>query len=66
MWASYSGSSDLYIWNTKDFTSTPQKIHLQDCSEITCMIQVKNQVGDIWTVLTRGILVEGKFRSLDI
>ncbi|XP_013048818.3 DENN domain-containing protein 3 [Anser cygnoides] len=44
VWASYSGSSDLYIWNTKDFTSMPQKIHLQDCSEITCMIQVKNQL----------------------
>nr|XP_021146276.1 DENN domain-containing protein 3 [Columba livia] len=44
MWASYSGSSDLYIWNTKDFTSAPQKIHLQDCSEITCMIRVKNQL----------------------
>ncbi|XP_072186167.1 DENN domain-containing protein 3 [Excalfactoria chinensis] len=44
VWASYSGSSDLYIWNTRDFSSTPQKIHLQDCSEITCMIQVKNQM----------------------
>lgn len=44
MWASYSGSSDLYIWNTKDLPSTPQKIHLQDCSEITCMIRVKNQI----------------------
>ncbi|XP_036234750.1 DENN domain-containing protein 3 isoform X1 [Molothrus ater] len=44
VWASYSGSSDLYIWNTKDLSSTPQKIHLQDCSEITCMIRVKNQL----------------------
>ncbi|KAJ7419226.1 DENN domain containing 3 [Willisornis vidua] len=44
VWASYSGSSDLYIWNTKDLSSAPQKIHLQDCSEITCMIRVKNQL----------------------
>uniref|UniRef100_A0A8B9EX05 DENN domain-containing protein 3 n=1 Tax=Amazona collaria TaxID=241587 RepID=A0A8B9EX05_9PSIT len=44
VWASYSGSSDLYIWNTKDFSSPPQKIHLQDCSEITCMIRVKAQM----------------------
>ncbi|OWK49921.1 DENN domain-containing protein 3 [Lonchura striata] len=44
VWASYSGSSDLYIWSTKDLSSTPQKIHLQDCSEITCMIRVKNQL----------------------
>ncbi|XP_050177628.1 DENN domain-containing protein 3 [Myiozetetes cayanensis] len=44
MWASYSGSSDLCIWNTKDLSSAPQKIHLQDCSEITCMIRVKNQL----------------------
>ncbi|XP_023777358.1 DENN domain-containing protein 3 [Cyanistes caeruleus] len=44
VWASYSGSSDLYIWSTKDLSNTPQKIHLQDCSEITCMIRVKNQL----------------------
>ncbi|XP_037236442.1 DENN domain-containing protein 3 [Falco rusticolus] len=44
VWASYSQSSDVYIWNTKDFSSTPQKINLQDCSEITCMIRVKNQM----------------------
>ncbi|XP_039405209.1 DENN domain-containing protein 3 isoform X3 [Corvus cornix cornix] len=44
VWASSSRSSDLYIWNTKDLSSTPQKIHLQDCSEITCMIRVKNQL----------------------
>lgn len=50
MWAFCSGSSDLYIWNTKDLSSTPQKIHLQDCSEITCMIRVKNQVRDMLTV----------------
>ncbi|XP_015475166.1 DENN domain-containing protein 3 [Parus major] len=44
VWASYSRSSDLYIWSTKDISNTPQKIHLQDCSEITCMIRVKNQL----------------------
>uniref|UniRef100_A0A8C3QWJ4 DENN domain-containing protein 3 n=1 Tax=Cyanoderma ruficeps TaxID=181631 RepID=A0A8C3QWJ4_9PASS len=44
LWASYSGSSDLFIWNTKDLSSAPQKIHLQDCSEITCMIRVKDQL----------------------
>ncbi|XP_005517432.1 PREDICTED: DENN domain-containing protein 3 [Pseudopodoces humilis] len=44
VWASYSGSTDLYIWSTKDLSNTPQKIHLQDCSEITCMIRVKNQL----------------------
>ncbi|KAL2308624.1 hypothetical protein Nmel_001682 [Mimus melanotis] len=44
VWASYSGSSDLYVWNSKDLSSTPQKINLQDCSEITCMIRVKNQL----------------------
>ncbi|CAM2107075.1 unnamed protein product [Caretta caretta] len=44
VWTSCSGSSDLYIWNATDLSRTPQKIHLQDCSEITCMIKVKNQM----------------------
>lgn len=38
------GSSDLYIWSLKDLGQPPQKIHLQDCDEVSCMIRVKQQV----------------------
>uniref|UniRef100_A0A452IYI1 DENN domain-containing protein 3 n=1 Tax=Gopherus agassizii TaxID=38772 RepID=A0A452IYI1_9SAUR len=58
VWTSCSGSSDLYIWNATDLSRTPQKIHLQDCSEITCMIRVKSQ---IW-IGSRGIS-QGKTRG---
>ncbi|KAM9164933.1 DENN domain-containing protein 3 isoform 2-T2 [Pangshura tecta] len=64
VWMSCSGSSDLYIWNATDLSRTPQKIHLQDCSEITCMIKVKSQ---IW-IGSRGISqgkTKGKIYVID-
>ncbi|KAL7984014.1 hypothetical protein Chor_002584, partial [Crotalus horridus] len=42
-WASWSGSSELLIWNMEDFSTPLQKLRLSDCSEITCAIKVKNQ-----------------------
>ncbi|XP_053106348.1 DENN domain-containing protein 3 isoform X2 [Hemicordylus capensis] len=44
VWASCSGSSELCIWNMTDLSIPSQKINLQDCSEITCMMKVKNQM----------------------
>ncbi|XP_026539603.1 DENN domain-containing protein 3 [Notechis scutatus] len=44
VWASWAGSCELLIWNMEDFSTPLQKMSLQDCSEITCMIKVKNQV----------------------
>uniref|UniRef100_A0A8C8VFT2 DENN domain-containing protein 3 n=1 Tax=Pelusios castaneus TaxID=367368 RepID=A0A8C8VFT2_9SAUR len=58
VWTSCLGSNDLYVWNATDLSRTPQKIHLQDCSEITCMIKVKNQ---IW-IGSRG-LSQGKAKG---
>ncbi|KAK9402998.1 DENN domain-containing protein 3-like [Crotalus adamanteus] len=43
-WASWSGSSELLIWNMEDFSTPLQKLSLSDCSEITCAIKVKNQM----------------------
>ncbi|XP_025040667.1 DENN domain-containing protein 3 isoform X2 [Pelodiscus sinensis] len=64
VWTSCPGSSDLYVWNATDLSRTPQKIHLHDCSEITCMIKVKNQ---IW-IGSRGIShgkTKGKIYVID-
>ncbi|XP_054841664.1 DENN domain-containing protein 3 [Eublepharis macularius] len=44
VWALCSGSTDLFIWNMTDLSTPSQKISLQDCSEITCMMKVKNQM----------------------
>ncbi|XP_029447975.1 DENN domain-containing protein 3 isoform X2 [Rhinatrema bivittatum] len=51
LWATCAGNSVVYIWDTKDLSKSPQKIQLQDCTEISCMIKVKNE---IW-VGSRGI-----------
>ncbi|XP_033011816.1 DENN domain-containing protein 3 [Lacerta agilis] len=42
--ASCSASAELYFWNMTDLSTPSQKISLQDCSEITCMMKVKNQI----------------------
>ncbi|KAM9101225.1 DENN domain-containing protein 3 isoform X2 [Sarcophilus harrisii] len=44
VWAACAGCRDIYVWNIKDFSRPPHKIQLQDCSEISCMIKVKNQI----------------------
>ncbi|XP_051015672.1 DENN domain-containing protein 3 [Acomys russatus] len=58
LWVACVGSSDLYIWSLKDLGQPPQKTHLQDCAEVSCMIRVKRQ---IW-VGGRG-LSQGKTRG---
>ncbi|XP_044274885.1 DENN domain-containing protein 3 isoform X2 [Varanus komodoensis] len=44
VWASCLGSTELYIWNMTDLSAPSQRISLQDCSEIICMMKVKNQL----------------------
>lgn len=58
LWVACTGVSELYIWSLKDLGQPPQKTHLQDCTEVTCMIRVKRQ---IW-VGGRG-LSQGKTRG---
>ncbi|XP_019383764.1 PREDICTED: DENN domain-containing protein 3 [Gavialis gangeticus] len=65
VWTSCFGSSDLCVWNTRNLSSKPQKIHLLDCSEITCMIKVKNQ---LW-IGSRGLSqgkIKGKIYVVDV
>lgn len=58
LWVACTGGSELYIWSLKDLGQPPQKTHLQDCTEVSCMIRVK---GQIW-VGGRG-LSQGKTRG---
>uniref|UniRef100_A0A5F8H6Q1 DENN domain containing 3 n=2 Tax=Monodelphis domestica TaxID=13616 RepID=A0A5F8H6Q1_MONDO len=58
VWAACAGHTDIYVWNIKDFSRPPHQIQLQDCSEISCMIKVKNQ---IW-VGSKG-LSQGKYKG---
>lgn len=44
LWAACAGYDDIYVWSLQDLAQPPQRIHLQDCSKINCMIQVKKQV----------------------
>ncbi|XP_053414950.1 DENN domain-containing protein 3 isoform X1 [Nycticebus coucang] len=55
LWAACAGRSEVYIWSLKDLAQDPQRVPLQDCSDISCMIRVKKQ---IW-VGSRG-LSQGK------
>ncbi|XP_069477810.1 DENN domain-containing protein 3 [Ambystoma mexicanum] len=45
LWIASSGSSSaVYIWDAKDLPKPPKSIQLPDCTEISCMIKVKNQI----------------------
>lgn len=44
LWAACAGYDDIYIWSLKDLAASPERVPLQDCSEINCMIRVKKQV----------------------
>ncbi|XP_045416747.1 DENN domain-containing protein 3 isoform X2 [Lemur catta] len=55
LWAACAGYSEVFIWSLKDLAQPPERVPLQDCLEISCMIRVKQQ---IW-VGSRG-LSQGK------
>ncbi|XP_057591326.1 DENN domain-containing protein 3 isoform X3 [Hippopotamus amphibius kiboko] len=65
LWAACAGHDDVCIWSLQDLARRPQRIRLQDCSEISCMIRVKKQ--QIWvggTGLSRG-RPKGKIYVID-
>ncbi|XP_015263165.1 PREDICTED: DENN domain-containing protein 3 [Gekko japonicus] len=64
VWASCSGSPDLYIWNMTDLSTPAQKVSLQDCAEITCMMKVKNQMWVGGRGLSQG-KIKGKIYVVD-
>nr|XP_005910460.1 PREDICTED: DENN domain-containing protein 3 [Bos mutus] len=64
LWAACAGYPDVYVWSLQDLAQPPQRIHLQDCSEINCMIRVKKQIWVGTTGLSQGQL-KGKIYVMD-
>lgn len=64
LWAACAGYPDVYVWSLQDPAQPPQRIHLQDCSEINCMIRVKKQIWVGTTGLSQGQL-KGKIYVMD-
>ncbi|KAM6215786.1 DENN domain-containing protein 3 [Rhynchocyon petersi] len=44
LWATCSGYNEVYIWSLQDLSQCPQRVLLQDCAELTCMLRVKRQI----------------------
>ncbi|XP_052017641.1 DENN domain-containing protein 3 isoform X2 [Apodemus sylvaticus] len=65
LWAASKGVSELCIWSLKDLDQPPQKTRLQDCTEVTCMIQVKRQIWVGGRGLSQG-KTRGKIYVLDV
>ncbi|XP_037659543.1 DENN domain-containing protein 3 isoform X3 [Choloepus didactylus] len=64
LWAVWTGHSEVGVWSLEDLGRPPQRIPLQDCSGVSCMIRVKKQ---IW-VGARGLSqgrVKGKIYVID-
>lgn len=64
LWAACAGYDDIYVWSLQDLAQPPQRIHLQDCSRIHCMIQVKKQIWVGGTGLSQG-RSKGKIYVID-
>ncbi|XP_051574526.1 DENN domain-containing protein 3 isoform X2 [Myxocyprinus asiaticus] len=44
IWTSFTDSAELCIWDCTDPTNPPNRVTLPNCSGVTCMIRVKDQV----------------------
>ncbi|KAM4704655.1 DENN domain-containing protein 3 [Rhinophrynus dorsalis] len=44
LWASGKGNNEILVFDINDFSRPPYKIVLQDCTTITCMLKVKQQI----------------------
>ncbi|KAG9471546.1 hypothetical protein GDO78_014347 [Eleutherodactylus coqui] len=44
LWVSCKGGNEICVFDMRDFSRPPYKILLQDCTLITCMLKVKQQV----------------------
>ncbi|XP_032171800.1 DENN domain-containing protein 3 isoform X3 [Mustela erminea] len=64
LWAACAGLDSIYTWSLKDLTQRPQAVHLQDCSEVSCMIRVKQQIWVGGTGLAQG-KSKGKIYVID-
>ncbi|XP_034524566.1 DENN domain-containing protein 3 isoform X5 [Ailuropoda melanoleuca] len=64
LWTACAGLDSIYVWSLKDLTQRPQRVHLQDCSEVSCMIRVKKQIWVGGTGLSQG-KSKGKIYVID-
>ncbi|XP_034867903.1 DENN domain-containing protein 3 isoform X1 [Mirounga leonina] len=64
LWVACAGFNSIYVWSLKDLTRRPQAVHLQDCSEVSCMITVKKQIWVGGTGLSQG-KSKGKIYVID-
>ncbi|XP_033616780.1 DENN domain-containing protein 3 isoform X3 [Fukomys damarensis] len=65
VWTACAGRGEVYIWSLQDLAQAPQRIHLQDCSEVSCMIRVKRQVWVGGRGLSQG-RPKGKIYVIDV
>ncbi|XP_036293380.1 DENN domain-containing protein 3 isoform X2 [Pipistrellus kuhlii] len=54
LWAACAGCDDLFVWGLRDLAGPPERVHLPDCTQVTCMIRVKRQVWVGGTGLSQG------------
>nr|XP_055169966.1 DENN domain-containing protein 3 isoform X1 [Nyctereutes procyonoides] len=64
LWVACAGLASIYIWSLADLTQPPHRVPLQDCSEVSCMIRVKQQIWVGGTGLSQG-LARGKIYVID-
>ncbi|XP_054984407.1 DENN domain-containing protein 3 isoform X1 [Sorex araneus] len=64
LWAVCSGYACVYIWSLRDMSQPPERVPLQDCTEIRCMIRVKKQIWVGGTGLSQG-QTKGKIYVID-
>ncbi|KAM6995074.1 DENN domain-containing protein 3-like isoform 1-T2 [Tautogolabrus adspersus] len=60
LWTGFADSGELCLWQTNNRRSPFKKISLPDCSGVTCMIRVKDQM---WVGCRGGNSVGGQLRS---
>uniref|UniRef100_A0A671LJ07 DENN domain-containing protein 3-like n=1 Tax=Sinocyclocheilus anshuiensis TaxID=1608454 RepID=A0A671LJ07_9TELE len=44
IWTSFTDSAELCIWDSSDPVKAPKRVTVPNCSVVTCMIRVKDQV----------------------
>ncbi|XP_024903359.1 DENN domain-containing protein 3, partial [Pteropus alecto] len=64
LWAACAGYDDVFIWGLGNLARPPQRLRLQDCSEVSCMIRVKKQIWVGGTGLSQG-KSKGKIYVID-
>ncbi|KAK2502568.1 hypothetical protein MC885_010077 [Smutsia gigantea] len=64
LWVACAGCDYIYIWSLRDLAQPPTRIHLQDCSAVSCLIRVKRQIWVGGTGLSQG-KSKGKIYVID-